>query len=836
MTDTKPPSPLAVPAVCLITGLAAARYFVCFPYSISAALLCAALLFVRFHGSRPALKAVGLLFAAFGFCSYFAYGPGASSVAGSLPMDTESKVTGTVVRPPEEREGYTLAFLEPDRGRPYPSFTRSGLIRLKIIGTGVDVRYGDRLTGTMKLRRPEGYRNPGVFDWGEYARLNGEDATASVKPAAVSVSGRAGSLALRSFYDMRQEVARSASASLAPEDAAIYRAMVLGDQGKVAQPVRDVFSASGTTHILSVSGSHIALFASLIFILVRLATGALPARAAIRFSLRADWRKAASALALPAAAFYCLLAGSEVATVRAFIMLAVFMAAILLDREADILNTLAASALIALVSGPSALFDISFQLSYGCVLAMAVADRAWPRPRAASGGRLAGRTRRQAYALYISAAALVCTAPLVAGQFNTFSWVSIPANIVIVPLAGMVLVPLGLLSAVLHIISPAASLQLAGLNGLAIESFMSVVRAFASMPSANLHPPAPGFIPTVLFYACIAAAVLWKATPRARLAGALAAVLVFSLTGFVHWDVQGRLRVVFFDVGHGDSALVQFPDGKTMLVDAGGMRYGADPGRASIAPYLWNHGIRRLDYVVISHPHPDHFAGLFYLMENFGIGQIWEAGTDTSTGGDKPAYRCLIALAKARGIPCYKMCNPGEASIGGASVQILGVSRTGGVNANEENEQENNGSLVIRVSYGKASFLFTGDIQPEAEEEFARSGMPLASTVMKVPHHGGKSSLCGPFFGTVSPKAAVISTGVAGRYPTPSPETVEALEAMRARVLITSREGAATFSSDGRTLDISTYESARPRPAHNIAGELGNYLRLLGEPDQTLTL
>jgi competence protein ComEC len=774
---------------------------------------------------RYSTTIIGVLFAAFGFASYFLYGPGAPSVAGSLPTGVEMKLTGTVVRPPEEREGYTLVFLRPERDREYPAFTRDGLVRFKILATGAGVHYGDRLTCMTKLRRPEGYRNPGVFDWGEYARLNGEDATASVKPDAVFRTGRSGSAALMRLYDIRQELARLAAKSLPPEEAALYRAMILGDQGEVGQSVRDDFAASGTTHILSVSGSHIALLASLIFLLTRLAFGMLPNGMALRLTLRVDWRKFAAWLALPAAVFYCLLAGSEVATVRALIMLAVFIAAALIDREPDILNTLSASALIALLFDPSALFDISFQLSYGCVLALALADRAWPRVPGAEGDDAAARVRKSARAFYVSAAALICTAPLVAGQFNTFSWVSVPANIVIVPFAGWVLVPLGLVSAVMHILSPSGGLPLAGLNDVILTLFMYAVRAFSAFPSANLHPPAPGNFATLLFYAALLAIIIWKAGPRMKLAGSVAAVAAFSAFCLMPLQRNEGLRVTFFDVGQGDSALVRFPDGRNMLIDGGGVTRGADPGRAAVAPYLWNHGVRKLDYIIVSHPHPDHVSGLYYIVENFKVGQIWDGGTDSLA--PEGAYAGLLRIAGAKGIPHYTITSPGEVEIGGARVQILGASHA---QAKEAFATENNASLVLRISFGKASFLFPGDIQSEAEEVFAASTLPLASTVMKVPHHGGRSSLCEPFLRRVIPKAAVVSTGVVSRYISPSPEVVDEFKSLGSRLFVTAEDGAVTFGTDGKYLKAWTYEASRPKRARSLADELVNFRLLLGMP------
>ncbi|MHB8174633.1 MAG: ComEC/Rec2 family competence protein, partial [Nitrospirota bacterium] len=753
--------PLLIPAVSLACGIAAGKSFEYLPYTVSALSIASLFIFFLFLGrKRMRIIILSALFFFLGSASFYLYGPGAPSVSAGLVGNGPVRLTATVVRPPEESDGFTRLVVEPVGAAPFPG--RKGLILLSIKGAGFGIRYGDVLCGTVALEKPRGFRNFGEFDRGRYDEDECRDAEGYVNPGDISIISR-GSGILSRLYALRLRLSRLAISSLPPEQAALFNAMVLGDQNAAADGMRDVFSASGATHLLVVSGSHIALLASLVFGLVIAFSYILPYRLALRFSLVMDRNKAAALAAIPAATAYALLAGMHVSTVRSLLMIMVFLISVLIDREKDSLNVLAGAAMLVLILDPSSLFDISFQLSYCAVLFMALAvNKIKHSARVTDYGLHSGLKGRLFLAVAILLAVTAGTAPLVAKDFNSLSWVSIPANMALTPVSGFILAPVGLLSALLYVLHPAAVLPLKGLISFLFGVFYKMVEFFAAAPHANLHPPAPTLPLLLLIYAVFLLFLIRKKSPenmakppagpntgitpgiygrvrnaiRTRKTVFAAGVAAFLALGLSPASTphEKKMEVAFLDVGHGDSCLLSLPDGKNILVDGGGKDFdtgdqpasggggGLDPGRAAVAPYLWNRGIRRLDAVLLTHPHPDHMNGLVYIFRNFDVGELWESGLASRSH----SYRELHKLAMEKGVRRIIFRGRGSFDIDNVQFQVLNDAACPIADDGKPVYWlENDRSVVLRVKYGKVSFLLGADIQMEAEEALLNARPPL---------------------------------------------------------------------------------------------------------------
>jgi competence protein ComEC len=272
---------------------------------------------------------------------------------------------------------------------------------------------------------------------------------------------------------------------------------------------------------------------------------------------------------------------------------------------------------------------------------------------------------------------------------------------------------------------------------------------------------------------------------------------------YVNTHLISRFQITFIDVGQGDSILVEFPKGKRMLIDGGGVYDDSfDIGRNVVAPVLWRKKIMRLHYLVLTHPHPDHLNGLKFIASSFGVGEFWENGQrDSSVHSIK-----LREIIRRRGI---KRLTVDDASaprwINGAKVEVLNPSRSALSDREDPWSQTNDNSIVLKITYGTQQFLLSGDIEREAEARLLRSGKELKSDVLKVPHHGSRTSSTATFIAAISPSYAVFTVGYRNIFKLPNPKVLNRYENTGCRILRTDRNGSITFETNGQTLKVHTF-------------------------------
>ncbi|MGH7232230.1 MAG: DNA internalization-related competence protein ComEC/Rec2 [Nitrospiraceae bacterium] len=677
-----------------------------------------------------------------------------------------------------------------------------GRLRLTWREPDITVRGGDRIAVVARLRAPSGMMNPGGFDYAAYLERHGIDAVASVSgPGRVTVlpseTGASLWLPWEFIEGWRDRIRDAAVTSLSGSAAGLYLGMIIGEPDYLTPEVRDLFMATGTVHILSISGSHLGLIAVLSYVLIARICRFLPAVWVLAMSRRLTSTRLAAAVTVFPVTFYTLLAGSQVATVRSLVMILVFLLAVWLGRENRLLPALAGAAWLILLSDPRALFDISFQLSFLSVLAIALVvgrgtDTVPPEMETPS---LRSRSRRwlRTY-LAITGAVTAMTLPLVAYHFNQIAWLGILANLLVIPYAGFFLVPLGLGSALWLLASGSETLPAASINQAVCDVLVEIVDVLAKAPGAEWHVASPAVPAIAAFYLLLV--IAWRSDSAIRLrvgAVAMATLLVMWWAWSPRpWSDGETLRVTFLDVGQGDATVIELPDNRTILIDGGAAYDTFDMGRAVVGPFLWDQGIARLDHVIGTHPQLDHVGGLAWTVRKFQVGRYWGNGMRR----EEPFYQRLQAGLNGQGL------NEDVAESGGMIIdsgpcrlRILNpphtdeMARRVSVNAHS-GAMMNNLSVVTRLDCGPHSFLFTADIEAEAIARLQKSDSGFNARIIKVPHHGSRGSLHVSWITKMHPEAAVISVGRANSYGHPASAVLRAYEGEGTRVLRTDRQGA----------------------------------------------
>jgi len=675
---------------------------------------------------------------------------------------------------------------------------------------------GDLLRVKAKLRSPQGFKNPGGFDYAEYLHRDGIEAVTTIShPERVIKLGVAPGVFMRRIAIWRERIRLAILNSLHGREAAILQAMIIGESGYLTNKIRDDFMASGTTHILSISGSHLGLVAFMVFLVVRRTIRFLPTPVFLRLTVWLTPSQVAAGVTFFPVVFYALLASGKVATMRSLIMILVYLLAVILQREDDLLNALAFAAVLTLLWEPQAILDISFQLSYGSVLAMGLVLRWWQEH--ASKEIISTAKARLIWSIrlmfLLTLATTVWTAPLVAYHFHQVAWVGLFANLVIIPIAGFLVVPLGLVSSVTVLVFNLDHLPLAWVNQHGLAIFDGLVQEFSrAIPAAEFHLPAPPIWMMALFYLYLLF-LFWSRKIRTPLflGGGLA--LAFGL--LVVWGLlphfpDRALHISYLDVGQGDSALIEFPQGKVMIIDGGGAFRDFDLGRIVVAPYLWNRRIHRIDYLVATHPQQDHLGGLNYLLNKFEIGEVWTNGSRR----DSALFVEFLQALSRKGLKERQMFRNKDAlEIDGWRVWVLNpIEAAGNSTEDYRSKADNDRSIVLRLENGQDSFLFTGDIEAEAERTLVALEENMKSRVLKVPHHGGRGSLDEGFLKRVDPEIAVISVGAHNSYGHPTSEALDAYHRLGSILYRTDQDGAILIRSDRKMLSVRTDRELRLMP------------------------
>lgn len=565
----------------------------------------------------------------------------------------------------------------------------------------------------------------------------------------------------------------SETSALSPQGA-VLEALLLGERSRMDPSITRSLQKAGIYHLFAISGAHIAIISFFLFSLLKLSR--VPTRLSYLFVIFF-------------LVFYAFLVEGRPSVMRATIMAVAFLMGKLIWRNVNLINTISISAFILLVFNPFSLFNVGFQLTFAATFSIILF---FPRiikyfPRLPF---------RISEILVLSLTAQLGVFPFIASSFNRVTFSSLILNYAALPMVGLIMaggyifLPLSFTSSFL------SQLLAKGMESF-INLLISCSHLFDKVSFISYRIPTPHLLTIIGYFLFLLLLLLPSKIKKQKLVLIVLFLVFFTvLISYPFPSFSKNLKLTFIDVGQGESILVEFPGRKKMLIDGGGHPQGTfDTGEHVVSPFLWEKGIKKIDYLILTHAHPDHLNGLLAVARNFKIGEYWEAFSPLESDPYTEFKRSLSSSVSRKRL--FRGYSHHEREV---RIEVL----------HPEKEEpyvytiSNDHSLVLRLSYNQISFLLPGDIGRGAEKKILESLGQIKSQVLKSPHHGSASSSTEAFLHRISPEIVVISLGEGNRYGFPDQGILERYKKIGAKIFRTDVHGAVEVSSDGRTIFIRT--------------------------------
>jgi competence protein ComEC len=587
------------------------------------------------------------------------------------------------------------------------------------------IELGDVVRISGKIFPPSRAKNPGSFDYAAY--LERQKIHYIVHAVSVRVLARK----TPPFYillaqHLKESIISIIHTYLPSKEAGILIPMLIGEKSGLDTETKQEFNDAGVTHVLVVSGFNVAYVTTIFLFLFRL-TG---------FS-----RRKAAPLTIPFILLYVILTGANPPVVRAGVMALFVIISLSLAREPLIYQSLAMAAMVILLFDPSALFSASFQLSFAATIGiiylnpyLMVPFKKMPRWIQSTAGNL----------FSVSLAAQLAVLPLIAYYFNKISVAGLLSNLFIVPLTGCITIA-GLFLYFLHYISPLLASLAGTVNYYLLNLLLVIVHFFSKMPHATLPVATPSMIAIVLYYVVLIGIFTVRKSVGMRYVMGIVMLLGIGYYGYSRHTVKQRLSITFLSVGNGDAIHIRFPNGEDWMVDAGGQLGNYDIGKKALLPYFQSKGIRKIEKLIITHPHYSHYTGVGAIIDAIPVKSVLVSPGNSS----EEEFEELMGRIKAKNIPCQTTWAGDVFAVAQATVTVVSPDRV--------YSDLDSTAIVMTVGYKGHSVLLTSDMGSDAEATLLARKAPGKVDVMQLPFHGNRVVSEG-FMKVVNPQYCVVST------------------------------------------------------------------------------
>ena len=641
------------------------------------------------------------------------------------------------------------------------------------------LNYGDKIKFNGTYIKPDGQRNYGGFDYSLYLKtkkIYGTFEANNVKVISNNTTGKINQI----IYRIRKYIKNILEEKLGKDEAFLAIGIIIGEKINIPDKIKEDFKNANLAHMIAISGTHF----SYVILIMTYINNIIKRKRLGQF------------LTITVIILFMYITGNTASVIRAGVMAIMVIIASILHKRQDVWNNIAISLLIQIVNNPYIIFDIGLQLSYGVVIGILTFYK--------NISKIIIKNKKNKMGIYIlntiiiTISANIVIIPITLFHFNTISLSFIISNLVASPILGLIIIIAFMLICASTILKSLIN-PFWKILDILLKIFIKITNICANLPLSKIYVVTPKIILIILFYFVIL--LINKITIKSNyklaksyLIGSLVIVILLNFAVPILTSKRNNLEINFIDVGQGDSTLIRV-NNKNILVDGGGSLDSSsfDIGEKVLFPYLLDRGVYGIDYIIVSHFDADHCQGIEYVMKNMKVKNAIISGL----GQESNEYNMFISLAKKQNIKIIHVKKGDIIRIKDAIIKILYPDNE----AVEENPKNNN-AIVCKIEWQDSSILFTGDIEKEAEMKILKmyeSNIEvLKSSILKVAHHGSKTSSTEEFIRAVDPKVALIGVGKNNKFGHPNSGILERLEGIGCKICRTDKRGEITIKIDKR--------------------------------------